>query len=219
MTLSPEERTALTRAVSLGNVAEPDPIVRELVPAVAELWDAYEDAVAKAAPLRAELAKATRARAAHRDDPAAVFSYPAGKLTFTDAKGVSLQNEVLRIEAASRAADVRAKRARVDYVVAAIEAAPTVRDVARERLADAHAAALEAAKALQVALADRERYWNAAGQPVGQGIEPDAATFHRGRYQAEHGNAMNALLGVALPKALALPTQALARELEGDGAK
>lgn len=181
----------------------PDPLVAELLPEVAALRAAYDETVDAARPLGEDLQAALDARAEHLNSPDAVFSYADGSLTFSDPEGVRLSNEVRRIEAALAANGARSKRALVDYLVASFQAAHSLRDVALARMADAQRRAEEAAKALQDALADRDRYWHSAGQPVGAAHETVAPAV-KARFLNDSRQTRTDLAAL-LPKALSVP--------------
>lgn len=153
----------------------PDPALSELFPEVAEARAAFEAVQSKADDLKAELKRATAARAEHKQNPEAVYTsdHKVG-LVFSDPRGVELQNRVKEAEKALEGNARQAKAALLAYLVAAFARGPEAMDVFRERSIQSNAEAQELAAKLTAALSDRERYWTLAGRPV-PGVTDSAA--------------------------------------------
>lgn len=180
----------------------PDPALSELFPEVAEARNAFGMIQSKADELRTELQTATAARAAHKQNPEAVYTsdHKIG-LVFSDPEGVKLQNRVKEIEKALDANARKAKNALLAYLVAAFARGPEAQDAFRDRAIKADAEAQELAAKLTAALTDRERYWNLAGRPYPgvSGAALSEAQSRRAAEQDQRARDLKQLLDRTLP--------------------
>jgi glutamate-1-semialdehyde aminotransferase len=205
--LSHKVKTGNGMAYLDGTVSAPDPLVAELFADVREALDKYEALSATARELQAKLRHALDDRADHKESPEAVFTADSERgLVFTDAEGVRLQNAVKAIEKEIASLGTRSKQAFLDYLVLAIIRQAEAKDEALARALAADEAANAAAKALLDALADRERYWTAAGQPYPGVADPQAPHARTTRVMLQHQRHND--LKHAIERALPFPLKA-----------